>query len=107
MLYHAYQAHCDAFAPVRLFAETARGWLGQAWPVIGDHPAIRGAAATMDLISQAGMSHERPAFGIDRVTIDGAEIPVVEEAVANNPFCRLIHFRKDAALEQPKLYLLH
>src|SRR5207248_5462540 len=56
MLYHAYQAHCDAFAPVRLFAETARSWLGHAWPGIGDLPAVRGAAAAMDLISQAGMS---------------------------------------------------
>ena len=106
MLYHAYQAHCDAFAPVRLFAETARSWLGHAWPGIGDLPAVRGAAAAMDLISQAGMSHERPAFGIDRVTIDGAEIPVVEDAVAVDPFCRLVRFRKETASEQPKLLVV-
>src|SRR4051794_6020458 len=106
MLYHAYQAHCDAFAPVRFFAETARHWLGQGWPGIGDHPALRGAAAAMDLISQAGMSHERPPFGIDRVTIDGAEIPVVEEVVAGHPFCRLVRFRKETASEQPKLLVV-
>ena len=106
MLYHAYQAQCDAFAPVRLFAETARSWLGHGWPLIGNHPAMRGAAAAMDLLSQAGMSHERPSFGIDRVTVDGAEIPVVEEAVASHPFCRLIRFRKDGAAEQPKLLMV-
>ena len=106
MLYHAYQAHCDAFAPVRFFAETARHWLGQGWPGIGDHPALRGAAAAMDLISQAGMSHERPPFGIYRVMIDGAEIPVVEEVVASHPFCRLVRFRKETASEQPKLLVV-
>lgn len=106
MLYHAYQAQCDAFAPVRLFAETARRWLGQAWPVFGDLPAMRGAAAAMDLLSHAGVSHERPPFGIDRVTIDGADIPVVEEAVAVHPFCRLLHFRKEATLDQPKLLVV-
>lgn len=106
MLYHAYQAQCDAFAPVRFFAETARNWLDHARPVIGDYPALRGAAAAMDMLSQAGMSHERPPFGIDRVTVDGAEIPVVEEAVAVRPFCRLVHFRKEAPVEQPKLLMV-
>jgi poly(3-hydroxybutyrate) depolymerase len=106
MLYHAYQAQCDAFAPVRLFVETARDWLEHAGPVIGDFPAVRGAAAAMDLLSQAGMSHERPPFGIDRVTIEGAEIPVIEEAIAVRPFCNLIHFRKEAALGQPKLLMV-
>jgi poly(3-hydroxybutyrate) depolymerase len=106
MLYHAYQIQCDAFAPVRLFAETARRWLGQPWPVFGDLPAVRGAAAAMDLLSHAGVSHERPAFAIDRVTVDGADIPVVEETVAVRPFCKLVHFRKEAAPEQPKLLMV-
>ena len=106
MLYHAYQAQCDAFAPVRFFAETARDWLDHARPVIGDYPALRGAAAAMDMLSQAGMSHERPAFGIDRVIMDGAETAIVEEAVAVRPFCRLLHFRKAAPVEQPKLLMV-
>jgi poly(3-hydroxybutyrate) depolymerase len=106
MLYHAYQAQCDAFAPVRFFAETARDWFAHARPLIGDYPALRGAAAAMDLLSQAGMSHERPPFGIDRVTVGGAEIAVVEEAVAVRPFCRLVHFRKEATVEQPKLLMV-
>ena len=43
MLYQAYQAHCDAFAPVRLMAETARGWLSQ--PFFHYMPVARGAHA--------------------------------------------------------------
>src|SRR6266851_2973739 len=106
MLYYAYQAQCDALAPVRLFAEAAHGLLDQAWPVVGDHPLVRGTAAALNLFSRTRISHERPDFGIDRVVVDGAEIAVSEEAVAVHPFCRLVHFRKAEALDQPKLLLV-
>jgi len=106
MLYYAYQAQCDALAPVRVFADAARNLLDQPWPVIGDLPLLRGAVAAMSLFSDTRASHERPAFGIDRVTVDGAEIAVSEEAVAVHPFCRLLHFRKAAALDQPKLLVV-
>ena len=60
-------------------------------------PLVRGAAAAMELLSHAGMSHERPDFGIATVAIDGKEVAVSEEVVASHPFCNLLHFRKDAA----------
>ncbi len=112
MLYYAYQAHCDALAPVRLFAETAVNLLDQAWqawqpwPVVGDLPLVRGAAAALNLFSRTRLSHERPAFGIDRVSVDGLDIAVGEETVAVHPFCRLVNFRKAAALDQPKLLVV-
>src|SRR6266480_3428220 len=76
MLYYAYQAQCDALAPLRLFAETARGLLNHPGSIVGDLPLVRGAIA------------------------------VSEEAVALHPFCRLVHFRKAAALDQPKLLVV-
>src|SRR5712691_7563734 len=106
MLYYAYQAQCDALAPVRLFADTARGLLDQVWPGMADLPLVRGTAAALNLFSRTRISHERPAFGIDRVTVDGAEIPVSEEAIAVHPFCRLVHFKKAAALDQPPLLVV-
>src|SRR5205823_12830105 len=106
MLYYAYQAQCDAMAPVRLFADAARRLIDQSWPGLGDLPLMRGAAAALNLFSNTRISHERPAFGIDRVTVDGSEIAVSEEAVAVHPFCRLVHFRKAAALDQPKLLVV-
>ncbi len=96
----------DALAPMRLFAETANNLLHQAWPAIGGHPLVRGAAAALNLFSNTGSSHQRPEFGIDRVVIGGAEIAVSEEAIAVHPFCRLVHFRKAEALDQPKLLVV-
>jgi poly(3-hydroxybutyrate) depolymerase len=106
MLYEAYLAQRDALAPLRFFAEAARSVIGQPWPVIGDHPLIRGTAAALDLFSHSGLSHERAPFGIAGVTIDGVEIPVTEEIVSTHPFCRLVHFCKAADIEQPKLLMV-
>src|SRR4030088_2267379 len=106
MLYDAYQAQRDALAPWRFFAETARGMIEQSGPIIGNLPLVRGTAAALPLLSRPGLSHERAPFGISSVTIDGAEVPVSEEIVSTHPFCRLVHFRKAAALDQPKLLMV-
>jgi poly(3-hydroxybutyrate) depolymerase len=106
MLYYAYQAQRDAFAPVQLLAETLHGIFDHSWPVIGRLPAMRGFAAAMTMLSHAGISHERPAFGIGSVTVDGAEVPVTEEIALARPFCNLLHFRKAAVTGQPKLLVV-
>src|SRR5579864_4941333 len=106
LLYCAYEAQSDVLAPMRLFADATRGLLGQSWLGIGDLPLVRGAAAALDLFSRTRLSHERAPFGIDRVSVDGAEIAVSEEVVAVHPFCRLVHFRKATAPDQPKLLMV-
>ena len=110
LLYCAYQAQSDALAPLRLFADAARGLLDQPWPgpwsMTGNLPLVRGAAAALNLFSHTRLTHERAPFGIDRVTVDGAKIAVSEEVVAVHPFCRLLHFKKAAALDQPKLLMV-
>src|SRR5438067_76137 len=106
MLYEAYHAQRNAMAPRRFSAEPARSMLGQSGPIIGNLPLVRGTAAALTLLSRTGISHERAAFGIDKVTIDGADIPVSEEIVSTHPFCRLVNFRKAAKLDQPKLLMV-
>ena len=106
MLYEAYQIHNDVLAPIRLMAEAFRGFLDQPWPLIGNAPMMRSAAAAMELLSNAGMSHNRPDFDIRSVVIDGREIAVSEEVIASYPFCNLLHFRKDIAEEAPRILVV-
>jgi poly(3-hydroxybutyrate) depolymerase len=106
MLYEAYQAHSDAFAPIRWMAGAAQGMLDQPWPLIGDHPVMRSAAAACELVSRAGMWHERPDFRIRTTVVDGTTVPVTEVPVAHHPFCTLLHFRKEIAVEQPPVLLV-
>src|SRR5262249_12555833 len=97
MLYEAYQIHHDVLGPVRLMAEALRGFLDQPWPLISNAPMLRSAAAAMELLSNAGMSHNRPDFDIRSVVVDGREVAVTEEVIASDPFCNLLHFRKEAS----------
>ncbi len=106
MLYHAYQFQSDALVGVRLMARTARGFFDQPWPFAADHPLLRGASAAMELLSHAGINHERPEFGINSVAIEGEQVPVYEEVAATHPFCRLLHFRKEGARPEPTLLVV-
>jgi len=106
MLYAAYQAHADVLAPVRLMAEAARGWLTHPWPLVGGHPAVRGLAAACELLSRAGMTHEPPAFSLRETTVAGKTVGVHVESVSQNPFCSLLHFRKESAPEQPRVLVV-
>lgn len=106
MLYAAYQAHADALAPMRLMAEAARGWLAQPWPVLGGHPIVRSLAAVCELLSRAGMSHHPPAFNLRETLVAGRPVAVREETVRRHPFCALLRFRKDIAVEQPRVLVV-
>ena len=106
MLYDTYQVHSDVLAPIRLMAEFFRGVLTQPWPLIENAPLVRSAAAAMELLSNAGMSHDRPEFGIRKVTVDGEDVGVTEEVVASHPFCRLLHFRKEETRDEPTVLVV-
>ncbi len=106
MLYQAYQAHSDAFAPFRLIARAGQEFFNHPWFAFRDHPALRHAAATCEMISRVGMSHRRPEFGIATTLVDGQSVAVHEEAVEQTPFCTLLHFRKEIAVAQPRLLLV-
>ena len=104
--YEAYQAHADAFAPVRWMARAAQGILNQPWPVLAHHPLVRSAAASCEMVARAGMWHERPNFRVATVDLAGERVPVQERVVARHPFCDLLHFRKEHAPEQPRVLLV-
>ena len=106
MLYETYQAHSDAFAPVRWFAHAFQGLLNQPWPVLAHHPVIRGAAAACEMVARTGMWHERPDFRIRGVCVGDMPVAVSETVAMRHPFCTLLHFKKEMAVEQPKVLVV-
>jgi poly(3-hydroxybutyrate) depolymerase len=103
MLYLAYQLQSDIMTPVRAWASMAAS--GGA-PLMSDHPAVRNLTAVYELIARAGLTHTRPPFGIDTVTVGNREVDVHEEAAATTPFGTLLHFKKDIATAQPRVLLV-
>jgi polyhydroxyalkanoate depolymerase len=104
MLYFAYQMQSDIMAPLRRFASMALQAGGG--PSFVDHPAMRNLSAAYELIARAGLTHTRPPFGIDAVTVGNREVEVREEAAHAKPFGTLLHFKKDITAVQPRLLMV-
>ncbi|MFZ0526122.1 MAG: polyhydroxyalkanoate depolymerase [Xanthobacteraceae bacterium] len=103
MLYLAYQLQSDIMTPVRAWAGMA---VSGGASLLSDHPAMRNLTAVYELIARAGLTHTRPPFGIDKVTVGNREVEVREEAAATTPFGTLLHFKKDIATAQPRVLLV-
>jgi polyhydroxyalkanoate depolymerase len=105
MLYLAYQAHSDFMLPVRSLATLAINVLAPGRP--SDSVAFtRNLSAAYELISRAGLTHDRPPFGIDSVMVGNEEVAVHEEAVRTTPFGTLLHFKKHIDTAQPRVLLV-
>src|SRR5690606_22503798 len=106
MLYHLYDWHHAAWEPVRLFV--------QAGQRLFSHPALpfsytgmgRTAAAVCELVERGTRRYAKPKFGLERTTIDGREVAVVEEDVLKKTFCTLKHFRRATRRRDPRLLIV-
>lgn len=106
MLYQTYQAFADTRKPLQMLAEVTAGLIQE--PSVGsvEDPWLRKLAAASEIIRRCGLTHRRPAFGIDSVIVGNRELPVMEEAVTKTPFCTLLHFKKETAKEQPPVLVV-
>lgn len=104
MMYTVYDSHARALAPLRGQAE----WLAAMMRGAGGEtsPWLRRVMAGLDLFSGARTTHQRPAFGLERVLVGNKEVAVEEEAVLTTPFGTLLRFRKNTPDRQPPLLLV-
>src|ERR1700679_3987579 len=105
MLYDAYQDQQDLFAPVRAGADLIRAAFSDTTLGPAANYMFRSVAAGAEIISRAHLIHERPDYGITSVKVAGGSVAVTEEVALEMPFGNLVHFRKEAALGQPKILL--
>jgi poly(3-hydroxybutyrate) depolymerase len=106
MLYQAYQAHCDIMGPLRAIAGKAAMAIGVPPIGFGDSQLLRNLTAVYELIARAGLTHARPPFGIDAVTVGNREVAVREVPAQVTPFGTLLHFKKDIEQAQPRVLLV-
>jgi len=74
---------------------------GSARPTV-----LSNLTAAYELIARAGLTHERPPYGIDSIVIGDREVAVTEEAADVTPFGTLLHFKKDIVVAQPRVLLV-
>jgi poly-beta-hydroxyalkanoate depolymerase len=87
MLYDAYQAQQDFLAPLRAGADLFKSAFGDTNAGPAANYWLRSAAAGAEVFSRLHMIHERPAFGIEAVTVAGRSVPVIEDVALELPFC--------------------
>jgi poly(3-hydroxybutyrate) depolymerase len=88
MLYSLYEAQHLALAPLRFMAEWSRGWFGHPFSPWAHLPMSRRLAASSDLFLRLTGRYEKPDWDITEAEL---------EIAAEKPFCRLVHFRQEAA----------
>jgi polyhydroxyalkanoate depolymerase len=106
MLYQAYLAHSDILLPVRSLASVAMRAIGQPLAGITDNAVLRNLTAVYELVSRAGLTHDRPPYRIDSTRVGNREVAVTEEAADVTPFGTLLHFKKDVDAAQPRVLLV-
>jgi poly(3-hydroxybutyrate) depolymerase len=103
MLYQLYDWQRAALEPWRAFAQAANELYGHPDSPLSYLPGSRNVAAAFDLMTRLTQRYERPEFGIRSVVSEGAERVVHEHVDLDLPFCRLLHFAKEGAPEQPRV----
>ena len=106
MLYLAYQTHADMMMPVRAFAQAGVDVLGPLSHTGNGHNVMRNLTAAYELVTRAGLTHTRPPYGIDSITVGNREVAVTEEAVDVTPFGTLLRFKKDIDVAHPKVLVV-
>ena len=102
MLYKAYEMRRSLMTT----AGTMAGWGAEMLR----HPAYMGGgdlmASALEVFAHTAEPRGKPRFGIDRVTVGGREVAVVEEAVLAKPFGQLKRFRREGVEDAPKLLIV-
>ena len=107
MLYQLHEMHHAAIAPLRLAAEAGRDLFRNPFNPLAYTPYGRTVAATCDILEQTPRRRGKPAFGLEHTTIGGKRVPVREEVVGRESFCRLVHFvREGAAPDDPRVLIV-
>ena len=106
MHYRAFQAQADLLAPARLAAGMAGAALAFGPPWLRQIPPLGHIAAGWEMLTRAGLTHQRPDYGFRSVRIAGEDAPVREEIVAGTAFGNLVRFRKEGDPDQPRILLV-
>ena len=106
MLYAAYEINRRATAPARAVAGLTAGALHALPGRLVGTPGVRQVRAICDIVARARPTHDRPAFGIDRVPVGGREVDVVERPGRSTPFATLLHFDKPSVGGQPRVLVV-
>ena len=112
MLYQLHEMQRSFLTPLMQWADASSKLFSNPVSPFAHTPFSQRIAAGYELMYRLGKEYEKPAFGIDTVSIKGETVAIHEHAAVTKPFCKLLHFKKDlsdkqiAKLKQPKVLVV-
>src|SRR5450755_600924 len=108
MIYQTYQAQTDLLWALRVAAKSALPALHRARGIPGEDMALRKLAAAFEVFVLATLTHQRPPFRIDSVSVGAkeVEVEVEEEEAFATPFGTLLHLRKAMPDPGPRVLIV-
>lgn len=97
MLYHIYELQHATISPLRVAADMGKKWMRNPVNPWSYTQPGRTSAAVLDVFTHITNRYGKPEFGLDATVIDGESVPITEEVVYAEPFCRLLHFKRETA----------
>lgn len=105
-LYSLKEMQNAGLAPLRLMANATKNMFSNPLSPLAYTDLGRHMAAGAELVERITQSYPKPEFGLKQTTIEGKQVAVWEEVVAEKAFCQLRHFRRDTKVKQPKLLVV-
>lgn len=106
MIYQLHEFQKTVMAPTVLLADTIKNLFTSPFSPLAYTPVSRAIAANSEVFVRLLRRYPKPLWRIDDTTVGGERVAVTREVAVNKPFCQLLHFRKDVAVEQPKLLIV-
>jgi poly(3-hydroxybutyrate) depolymerase len=106
MIYQAYSAHASLLDLIRPLAASSGRLMRLRWPELRSDWPIRKIAGVLETFADLTVTHSRPPFGIESVTVGNRLLPVTEEATYSTPFATLLRFRKETGASQPRVLVV-
>ncbi|MET0245761.1 MAG: polyhydroxyalkanoate depolymerase [Sphingomonas sp.] len=106
MLYNAYEFQRSLLAGASAMANFGAGLLqnpANPFAYMGGGTVL---ASALEVFAHASAPRGKPAFGLNRTTVDGREVDVVEEVVLRKPFGQLKRFARKGVEGGPKLLIV-
>ncbi|WP_345795786.1 polyhydroxyalkanoate depolymerase [Castellaniella sp. MT123] len=106
MLYDLHELQRSLLAPFTAFTETGSQLFSNPYSPLAYTPLSRQFAAAYELAHRVGKDYQKPAWNLPFTTIDGRETAVHEDIALAQPFCHLVHFRRETTRQDPRVLLV-
>ncbi len=96
MLYSLYELGHLSVAPLRIAAMMQSQMLRSPLNPVADTEIARTAAAASDLFESMTRRYRKPEWNLPTTNVNGVDVAVTPKAEWSTPWCRMVHFERDA-----------